>query len=276
MDSAPSKKDLAKSEARRRYASRSLEQKEDLSRRSRSAYASRVALCSLLPDDVTADSSLAHYPTAPVGMCCISLVSSSPAFNLLFPFLFLIIAAPLDCDVHMSAAFRPINPSSLSFAFEAGQSSGGSLDVQHDLSPPLIQRCKRGRPPRVVDRFARLRDVPNVPWILPAVGPCIHCGARRFFRGGSSFCCSNGQICLPKNAVCAILHFLFTNLSEVACEFRRQARTYNNAFAFTSIGMSTDSESWWAKDGKYALKVFGQVFHYMNPDTGSPNSADLL
>ncbi|KAL3831097.1 hypothetical protein ACJIZ3_019899 [Penstemon smallii] len=127
-----------------------------------------------------------------------------------------------------------------------------------------------------VHRFSRIGDVPTVPWTLPVVGPCIHCGAHRFYREGAAFCCLNGQICIPEIEVCSILHFLFTDLSEIACEFRHRARTYNNAFAFTSIGMSIDAESWRAREGKYALKVFGQVFHHMNHVSGSPNTRDLL
>ncbi|KAL7152777.1 hypothetical protein ABFS83_04G121300 [Erythranthe nasuta] len=71
--------------------------------------------------------------------------------------------------------------------------------------------------------------------------------------------------------------FLFTDaVSELAIEFRRRVRSYNGAFAFTSIGMKIDENSWWARDGIYGLKVVGQVYHSMNHVDGFPDLSKML
>ncbi|KAL7103884.1 hypothetical protein ACP275_08G208300 [Erythranthe tilingii] len=127
---------------------------------------------------------------------------------------------------------------------------------------------------RLSNRFKKISNIATIPWVLPHSPPCSYCGEFRFHREGAAFCCSNGQISLVKSVVCPILYSLFTDTSDLAIEFRRRARTYNNAFAFTS--MKTDPNSWWAKDGIYALKVVGQVCHFMNSIDGSPNTKDLL
>ncbi|KAK4478994.1 hypothetical protein RD792_014502 [Penstemon davidsonii] len=127
------------------------------------------------------------------------------------------------------------------------------------------------------NRFEKLTHIPLTKWMLPPEPLCKYCGAFRFSRETAGFCCAGGQVWLAKTVPCPILWFLFTDaISEVACEFRRRVRTYNNAFAFTSIGMSFDPNSWWAREGIYALKVFGQVSHYVNPIDGSPNITSLL
>ncbi|KAL3840262.1 hypothetical protein ACJIZ3_024853 [Penstemon smallii] len=160
--------------------------------------------------------------------------------------------------------------------FEIGEASSASVGQQHGVPvvPSPLPLARHRRQP--VGRFGRISAVPIVPWVLPSSPPCLHCGAFRFLRETPGFCCSNGQVCLPPPKVCPILRSLFTDMSEIACDFRQRDRTYNNAFAFTSIGMSTDGDSWLAKDGIYALKVFGQVFHFINPIDGSPNTKDLL
>ncbi|KAL3846099.1 hypothetical protein ACJIZ3_003502 [Penstemon smallii] len=293
MDHERSKKDLRNAKARQRYAARSVQQKRELARRRGPAIARDSALCSLPPVIAPVDPSQfdcqsdLHINSSL--RAAVRLTSVEPASNLALPALLTddphvhsenasvgplpvndLHSVPSDRpDVHlrMSAVSRLIDPSSLSFAFETGQTSGCSLKVSNanhcncsihicslsflyccyfghlNLLFPHVITCRPGRPRRVVDRFSRLRDVPTVPGVLPTVGACIHCGAHRFFREGSAFCCSNGQICLPKSLVSSVLHFLFTDLSEISCEFRRRACTYNNAFAFTSIGSINTSLS---------------------------------
>ncbi|XP_012846888.1 PREDICTED: uncharacterized protein LOC105966858 isoform X1 [Erythranthe guttata] len=62
----------------------------------------------------------------------------------------------------------------------------------------------------------------------------------------------------------------------MALEFRRRVRSDNVAFAFTSIGMTFDQNSWWAREGIYALKVTGQVTHFFNAITGAADVSKIL
>ncbi|KAL8049007.1 hypothetical protein ABFX02_07G104800 [Erythranthe guttata] len=126
-------------------------------------------------------------------------------------------------------------------------------------------------------QFDRLKHIYQAPWYLPAQEPCNHCGAYRFYGESAGFCCGSGQVFLPKTVICPIMWFLFTDaVSELAIEFRRRVRSYNGAFAFTSIGMKIDENSWWARDGIYALKVVGQVHHSMNHVDGFPDLSKML
>lgn len=46
--------------------------------------------------------------------------------------------------------------------------------------------------------------------------------------------------------------------------FRKNVRTYNNNFAFTSLGVKYDKELTKNKDGIYAFRVVGQMYHYLS------------
>ncbi|KAL3851391.1 hypothetical protein ACJIZ3_013273 [Penstemon smallii] len=258
MDSRSDKKDLANQRKRSRRAALSVHEKETLAVKRRADYAHRrvpvVPASSAVGQDI--------WSFNFVDEACEDSMSAP--------------RQPVNDLFHMSYNIEPIASSSLHGVFQVGESSSAAASVGIEVGPQVLSPHRANRRARACGRFARIREVPTIPWVLPAAAACLYCGAHRFFREGAAFCCSNGQICLPQPAVCAILHFLFTDMSEIACEFRRRARTYNNAFAFTSIGMSIDSDSWWAKEGIYALKVFGQVFHYMNPIDGSANTRDLL
>ncbi|KAL8045228.1 hypothetical protein ABFX02_08G099000 [Erythranthe guttata] len=151
-----------------------------------------------------------------------------------------------------------------------------SSTIEEQCVLPVQMQENPIRMHRLYNRFKRISNIATIPWVLPHSPACSYCGAFRFHLEGAAFCCSNGQISLVKSVVCPILYSLFTDTSDIAIEFRRRARTYNNAFAFTSIGMKKDQNSWWDKDGIYALKVVGQVCHFMNSIDGSPNTKDLL
>lgn len=125
--------------------------------------------------------------------------------------------------------------------------------------------------------FKKVARVRNSPWSLPSQKACKYCGAFRFYRECAGFCCAEGQIRLIGTTVCPILWSLFTqDMTERGYEFRRRVRSYNSSLAFTSIGMNFEPNSWWAKDGIYALKVFGQVCHIFKSVDGCPNLNDML
>ncbi|GAA0153124.1 hypothetical protein LIER_11438 [Lithospermum erythrorhizon] len=100
--------------------------------------------------------------------------------------------------------------------------------------------------------------------ILPKVPPCKYCGAYRFYREPDSICCSNGQICLAESTLPQYLVDLITGIDPKSKEFQNMIRTYNNHFAFTSIGMSCDENYQRRDHGVYTVRVQGQIHHYLN------------
>ncbi|KAL3844193.1 hypothetical protein ACJIZ3_001596 [Penstemon smallii] len=167
---------------------------------------------------------------------------------------------------------NPLQAVHLSLPSAVGVSGLGAVQIDvHDdvsLSSGVLRRCRR---------FERISVVPLTVWALPQRDSCVFCCALKFFREPPGFCCCSGQVVLAPTVACPILWFLYTDVtSEVACEFRRKNRSYNHAFAFTSIGMTIHPDSWWARDGIYALRVLGKVTHFFNPIDGTPNLSGLL
>ncbi|KAL3839225.1 hypothetical protein ACJIZ3_023816 [Penstemon smallii] len=113
-------------------------------------------------------------------------------------------------------------------------------------------------------RFNRIHNLLVDPWVLPQQESCAFCGAYHFYREPPGFCCCSGQICLLPIVWSPILRFLQKN------------RSYNHAFAFTSIGIKVHPDSWWAREGIYSLKVHGKVSHFMKPVDGCAKKTDLL
>nr|XP_027108885.1 uncharacterized protein LOC113728715 [Coffea arabica] len=54
------------------------------------------------------------------------------------------------------------------------------------------------------------------------------------------------------------------NYSDHAVEFRRCVRSYNNMFAFTSIGIHSDKSLAANYNGIYTFRIQGQMYHYIN------------
>ncbi|KAL0291595.1 UNVERIFIED_CONTAM: hypothetical protein Scaly_2631000 [Sesamum calycinum] len=90
--------------------------------------------------------------------------------------------------------------------------------------------------------FGRLAKIGESPWCLPEAPVCMHCGAKRFHREPPGFCCSNGQVSLSTLNVPNELRDLFFGSSQMCLHFKANSRTYNNAFAFTSFGVTYDKE----------------------------------
>lgn len=87
-------------------------------------------------------------------------------------------------------------------------------------------------------QFKMLHNICRTPWYLPEVPECYFCRAFRFYHETIGFCCANGQVKLAETVKCDVMWSLFIDAtSEMSMEFRRRSRTYNNAFAFTSLGM---------------------------------------
>ncbi|KAL6554262.1 hypothetical protein OROMI_019935 [Orobanche minor] len=92
-------------------------------------------------------------------------------------------------------------------------------------------------------RFAYLKKIDTKAMQLPTQPPCVHCGAIRFYKESAGFCCRSGQISLQLPKMHPLLWDLYTNQScPHAKHFRTRCRSYNNSFAFTSLGMTCDKD----------------------------------
>ncbi|KAJ9568235.1 hypothetical protein OSB04_004201 [Centaurea solstitialis] len=100
--------------------------------------------------------------------------------------------------------------------------------------------------------------------ILPQVKDCSYCYATKFHSETSNFCCLDGRIVLVNNELPFIMTDLLTSMSDEAKKFRTLIRTYNNLFAFTSLGVKSDCSFSKRNKGIYTFRVQGQVYHFIN------------
>ncbi|GAA0165809.1 hypothetical protein LIER_40060 [Lithospermum erythrorhizon] len=100
--------------------------------------------------------------------------------------------------------------------------------------------------------------------ILPKVFPCKYCGAYKFYRETDRMCCAGGQIVLTESILPEHLVQLITSIDERSKEFQNMIRTYNNYFAFTTIGITCDDKYQRRDCEIYTVKVQGQIHHYLN------------
>ncbi|XP_060959102.1 uncharacterized protein LOC115699801 [Cannabis sativa] len=128
-------------------------------------------------------------------------------------------------------------------------------------------------------RFRQLlKEVPSEAFSLPSVPRCKHCKAKRFIHETTSFCCADGKIYLATNDVPNELYELFTSSSEESTHFRTYIRTYNNKFAFTSMGVTYDKSMCRRNKGIYTFRSQGQIYHTINnllPSDGRPSNLQL-
>nr|GMD12781.1 Hydroxyproline O-galactosyltransferase GALT2 [Ipomoea batatas] len=74
-------------------------------------------------------------------------------------------------------------------------------------------------------------------FVLPAIHDCIYCGAKRIQYEPPAFCCCKGEVVLVSNEMPLVLKNLYTGVDDASKNFRTCVRTYNNTFAFTSLGI---------------------------------------
>ncbi|GJT32308.1 hypothetical protein Tco_0922727 [Tanacetum coccineum] len=114
--------------------------------------------------------------------------------------------------------------------------------------------------------------------VLPRMQDCPHCGAVKFYSETKNFCCLNGRVSLSSNELPDSLKQLLTSTSEEAKTFRTYIRTYNNLFAFTSLGVRADANLSKRNNGIYTFRVQGQVYHFINdlvPQNGNAKNLQL-
>ncbi|XP_046640289.1 uncharacterized protein LOC124323516 [Daphnia pulicaria] len=74
-----------------------------------------------------------------------------------------------------------------------------------------------------------------------------------------NLCCSKGKVILPPSKECPeLLQMLFTNCHPISASFTKDARKYNHALAFASLGASIDVLR---GRGPYCYKIHGQLYH---------------
>ncbi|XP_016508082.1 uncharacterized protein LOC107825708 isoform X1 [Nicotiana tabacum] len=103
--------------------------------------------------------------------------------------------------------------------------------------------------------YVRLKPVPN----------CKFCNAKRFQYEPPGFCCGSGSVKLVSYELPNELSDLYKGNTEEAKHFRTYIRTYNNMFAFTSLGVTNDKVLARRYHGIYTFRVQGQIYHF-TPD----------
>ncbi|XP_027120568.1 uncharacterized protein [Coffea arabica] len=126
------------------------------------------------------------------------------------------------------------------------------------------QAANTGKRKRVTKRsLPRLNKIAEKVLPLPYAPPCQYCGAQQFHMEPPNFCCSEGGVSLVSSSMPYDLRRLFTGEDEECEHFRKNARTYNNNVAFTSLGAKYDKELTKNKNGLYTFRVQGQVYHFL-------------
>lgn len=123
-----------------------------------------------------------------------------------------------------------------------------------------------------------LQYIPLMSKTLPRMKDCVHCGATKFYSETKNFCCLDGRVVLTNNELPSILKQLLTSTSDEAKAFRTYIRTYNNLFAFTSLGVKSDTNLSKRNNGIYTFRVQGQVYHFINdlhPDNSNAKNLQL-
>ncbi|XP_019181597.1 PREDICTED: uncharacterized protein LOC109176597 [Ipomoea nil] len=128
-------------------------------------------------------------------------------------------------------------------------------------------------------RSVRVNDFENHPFKLSVVSDCTCCGAKRIQYEPPGFCCRGGQIKLVSNAMPCVLKNLFIGRDDASKHFRNYVRTYNNTFAFTSLGIHNhDKDLCRRNKGIYTFRVQGQMYHLIDdliPHGHSPRNLQL-
>nr|GMD66909.1 uncharacterized protein LOC109176597 [Ipomoea batatas] len=116
-------------------------------------------------------------------------------------------------------------------------------------------------------------------FMLSAIPDCIYCGAKRLQYEPPGFCCCKGEVVLVANGMPPTLKALYTSPDKSYNNFRSCVRTYNNTFAFTSLGIHNYEKDLCRRNkGIYTFKVQGQIYHFINdllPDGCPPRNLQL-
>ncbi|KAL7582964.1 uncharacterized protein LOC111881180 [Lactuca sativa] len=87
-----------------------------------------------------------------------------------------------------------------------------------------------------------LQQVPLASDVLPNFHRCRYFDAVKFYSETTNFCCLDGRVVLSNNELPLLVQDLLTSTSKEAISFRTYIITYNNHFAFNSLGVTSDNE----------------------------------
>nr|XP_033510088.1 uncharacterized protein LOC117274828 [Nicotiana tomentosiformis] len=113
---------------------------------------------------------------------------------------------------------------------------------------------------------------------LQKVPICKFCSAKRFEYEPPAFCCLTGIVKLTSHQIPVKLHNLYLGNSVASKHFRTYIRTYNNLFAFTSLGIKYDKDLAKRNSGIYTFRVQGKMYHWINnlhPTDDKPRNIQL-
>lgn len=127
-----------------------------------------------------------------------------------------------------------------------------------------ILHQRLSKPVNKVKRRPKDRLIAEQPSKLSDMAPCLHCHAKRFPYEPDGFCCCKGEIQLYDVSAPNDLLQLYGSHSLDSKDFRKHIRAYNNAFSFTSFGVTLDTRYTSEHTGVYTFRAQGQVYHFMN------------
>ncbi|XP_070028974.1 uncharacterized protein [Nicotiana sylvestris] len=116
--------------------------------------------------------------------------------------------------------------------------------------------------------YVALKRIPN----------CQFCHAKKFEYEPPRFCCNSGSRRLTSHKMPTELSELYFRNTEGSENFRTYIRTYNNMFAFTSLGVKYDKELARRNCGIYTFRVQGQMYHFIEdlvPSNENPRNLQL-
>ncbi|XP_019236950.1 PREDICTED: uncharacterized protein LOC109217179 [Nicotiana attenuata] len=156
---------------------------------------------------------------------------------------------------------------------ETGSTSGTSNLRHVTLNTVPIKAHRRAKKVCLVTKeqrseYVALKRVPN----------CQFCHAKKFEYEPPGFCCNNGSIRLTSHKMPTELSELYFGNTEESENFRTYIRTYNNMFAFTSLGVKYDKELARRNCGIYTFRVQGQMYHFIDdlvPSNEKPRNLQL-
>lgn len=121
-----------------------------------------------------------------------------------------------------------------------------------------------------------LQDIGTEAYVFVQPTICLYCGAKKISRETKGFCCSDGKVKLHIHSIPDELYELFTSNSIESLNFKKNVRSYNNHFAFTSFGVKYDKDLCQMYKGIYTFRIQGQVYHYINELLPSDNNPSYL
>lgn len=144
-----------------------------------------------------------------------------------------------------------------------------------DFNPEVAVELPRVNAPRV-DRPAGVQHpLPDRHYIGPLNQVCRHCEARHFncertSRGHFTLCCNNNQMVIaegPRRLQEApeLLQSLLVDDSQIATQYRRDIRRYNNTLAFAAFSTDLNQRRLPGR-GPRVFTVHGQVYRRITND----------